>query len=106
FFIPFPSWAGTLGAVIRIREPFPSRKALFDIAIGGPIAGFVVLVPLLFWGMQHSRVLPMPPFPPDVQVYWLGEPLLFRLAEWWAVGPAPGGPGGSMQPIPLRGGVC
>ena len=35
--------SGTLGAVIRIREPFPNRKALFDIGVAGPIAGFLVL---------------------------------------------------------------
>jgi membrane-associated protease RseP (regulator of RpoE activity) len=50
FFLPFPllSISGTLGAVIKIKEPFPTRKALFDIAVAGPLAGFAVLVPLLF----------------------------------------------------------
>src|SRR5436190_23647931 len=52
YFIPFPSLSGTLGAVIKIREAFPTRKALFDVAVGGPIGGFVVLVPLLFYGMH------------------------------------------------------
>jgi len=47
--IPFAGLqTGTLGAVIRIREPFPTRKVLFDIGIAGPIAGFIVLVPLLY----------------------------------------------------------
>ena len=39
---------GTLGAVIRIREAFPTRTVLFDIGVAGPIAGFVVLLPALF----------------------------------------------------------
>src|SRR5450631_2607324 len=40
FFVPFPSLIGTLGAFIRIKSPIPSRAALFDIGIAGPIAGF------------------------------------------------------------------
>src|SRR4029079_2696563 len=55
FFLPFVSLSGTLGAVIKIREAFPSRRALFDIAIAGPIGGFIVLIPLLFWGMARSN---------------------------------------------------
>ena len=47
FFIPAPFMLGTLGAVIRIRGRIPSRRALFDVAAAGPIAGFLVaLVPL------------------------------------------------------------
>ena len=56
YFIPFPiTLTGTLGAVIKIREPFPTRTVLFDIGVGGPIAGFVVLVPALFFGMAMSH---------------------------------------------------
>ena len=40
YFIPFPTPIGTMGAFIRIRAPIYTRKALFDIAIAGPIAGF------------------------------------------------------------------
>src|SRR5438552_3063160 len=45
FFIPGPPIIGTFGAVIRIRAPFTSRRALFDIGVAGPIAGFVVALP-------------------------------------------------------------
>jgi membrane-associated protease RseP (regulator of RpoE activity) len=96
FFIPFPSLAGTLGAVIKIREAFPTRRALFDVAVGGPIGGFVVLVPLLFWGMRLSNVIPVPP---DMVGYSLGEPLLFRLASWLAFGPIPDGSSVNIHPI-------
>src|SRR5277367_2140022 len=50
FFIPAPIPAGTFGAFIQIRSPFRSRNDLFDIAIGGPIAGFLVAVPVAAWG--------------------------------------------------------
>src|SRR2546425_13135085 len=53
FFLPLPPPfpTGTLGAVIRIREPFPGKLALFDDGIAGPIAGFLVTVPALFIGV-------------------------------------------------------
>ena len=78
YFLPAPlPLTGTLGAVIRIREAFPNRTILFDIGVGGPIAGFVVLVPALFLGMSMSTVVPVPT---GDSVFYLGEPLLFQWA--------------------------
>jgi membrane-associated protease RseP (regulator of RpoE activity) len=56
FYIPFPlvfPSFGTLGAVIRMQSPARTRKALFDIGIAGPIAGFVVTVAILIYGFTH-----------------------------------------------------
>jgi membrane-associated protease RseP (regulator of RpoE activity) len=78
YFLPFPSLVGTLGAFIRIRQPIPGKRQLFDIGVAGPIAGFVVAIPLLFWGIAHSR--------PNLSPV-LGEgTILFRypLAVTWA----------------------
>src|SRR6266536_914604 len=44
------------GAVIRMRSQLPSRRAALDIAAAGPIAGLVVAVPLLLWGLAHSEL--------------------------------------------------
>jgi len=77
YFIPAPTLAGTFGAVIRIRDGFPTRAALFDIGVAGPIAGFVVLVPLLILGMSWSTVVRVPE---DFEGMVLGTPLLFDLA--------------------------
>jgi membrane-associated protease RseP (regulator of RpoE activity) len=96
FFLPFPSLVGTMGAVIKIRSPFPTRAALFDIAIAGPIGGFVVLVPLLFIGMHYSNVVPIPA---DMAGYSLGEPLLFRLASWLTFGHIADGYGVNIHPV-------
>jgi membrane-associated protease RseP (regulator of RpoE activity) len=96
FFLPFPSLSGTLGAVIKIREAFPNRTILFDIAIAGPIGGFVVLLPLLFWGMSLSNVLHVPP---QMNGWSLGEPLLFRFAEWVTFGHIPDGYSVNIHPI-------
>ncbi len=60
FFIPGPPLlVGTLGAVIRIRGAIPSRKALFDIAAAGPIAGFLVALPLLAIGIARATPVPV-----------------------------------------------
>jgi membrane-associated protease RseP (regulator of RpoE activity) len=90
FFLPLPPpfLTGTLGAVIRIREPFPSKRALFDIGIAGPIAGFAVTVPTLFLGIAMSHLVRLP----EAFVgYELGEPPLLKLASWLVWGTAPQG---------------
>jgi Zn-dependent protease len=77
FFIPFPiGFIGTLGAFIRIKSPIPSRAALFDIGIAGPIAGFIPACLALIAGLSLSRPLTGTEVP-DIQ---LGFPLAFHLA--------------------------
>ncbi|MGB7209562.1 MAG: site-2 protease family protein [Pyrinomonadaceae bacterium] len=54
YFIPTPPMigpAGTFGAFIKIRSPMPSRKAVFDIGVAGPIAGFIALIPIAIIGV-------------------------------------------------------
>jgi membrane-associated protease RseP (regulator of RpoE activity) len=98
FFLPAPPpfLTGTLGAVIRIREPFPSKRALFDIGIAGPIAGFIVLVPALFIGVALSHVARVPPGFAGEE---LGEPLLFKLASWLFFGSIPEGYSVNLHPM-------
>jgi hypothetical protein len=96
YFLPAPLLTGTFGAVIRIREAFPTKAILFDIGVAGPIAGFVVAVPALFMGLLLSRLVPLPP---DFVGYSLGEPLLFRLASWLIWGPVPEGYSLSLHPV-------
>jgi hypothetical protein len=57
FFVPFPSLIGTLGAFIRIKSPIPSRAALFDIGVAGPIAGFIPACVAMIAGLSLSRPL-------------------------------------------------
>jgi membrane-associated protease RseP (regulator of RpoE activity) len=79
FFIPgIPLLIGTFGAVIRVRGTIPSRKALFDIAAAGPIAGFVVALPILVLGV--ARAIELPPNA-DFHGGGLGPPLLSTLLE-------------------------
>ncbi|WNG21182.1 site-2 protease family protein [Cystobacter fuscus] len=85
YFIPLPYLGvGTLGAVIRIRAPIPTRNALVDIGAAGPLAGLAVALPLLVWGLAHSEWIDAPPvsdtgFPGSTSLWSLG-----RLAVEWA----------------------
>jgi membrane-associated protease RseP (regulator of RpoE activity) len=81
FFIPTPPMlgpAGTFGAFIKIRSPLPSRQAVFDIGVAGPIAGFLALLPIAVIG-----VLRLEPAPPELLANASGitfsDPLLLRL---------------------------
>lgn len=101
-FLPAPvlSLVGTLGAFIRIRSPIPHRKALFDIGVAGPLAGFAVTLPVLLAGIMEARIVADRPDPFAIS---LGEPLLFR---WLAVairGELPGGLTMSLGPFGLAG---
>jgi membrane-associated protease RseP (regulator of RpoE activity) len=77
FFIPIPlPISGTLGAFIKIKSRFLNRKALFDIGVAGPLAGFIFVLPTLWVGISFSRVIPKGLLGSG----WLsfGEPIIFR----------------------------
>src|SRR5580692_10490413 len=70
YVLPAPTLSGTAGAVIRIRSRIPSRRALIEVGIAGPIAGYVVAIPTAVLGILLSR-----PAGPDtplalVQFHW------------------------------------
>jgi len=89
WFLPAPlPLSGTLGAFIRIRGPIPDKRALFDIAVAGPFAGFVVALPLLALGLIESRVVVVSPSDAGMT---LGEPLVYRAIEWIVLGTSPDG---------------
>lgn len=81
FFIPIPLPPfGTMGAFIKMKSPIPDKRVLFDVGVAGPIAGFIITIPILIIGLQNSTFIPKP----ETQVagYYLGESFLFsKLAE-------------------------
>ncbi len=87
YFIPSPSLFGTFGAVIRMSPYIPNRKALFDIASAGPLAGLVVALPVSFWGLMNSRIY-TGNRPGTIE---LGEPLIFKAMQWMIFGSLPEG---------------
>ena len=60
YFIPAPPIfiAGTFGAFIQIKQRIPNRMVLMEIGAAGPIAGFVVALPMLILGLYLSPVTP------------------------------------------------
>ena len=79
FFIPQPPLLipGTFGAFIKMKSPVPSRRALFDIGLAGPLAGFILIVPIAFAGVLTAHHLNVPPG--EVPELTFNDPLLFRL---------------------------
>jgi membrane-associated protease RseP (regulator of RpoE activity) len=78
FFIPQPPLLlpGTFGAFIRMKSPVPSRRALFDIGLAGPLAGFIVMIPIALIGvitLKHRAILP------GESGITFNDPLLFKL---------------------------
>jgi membrane-associated protease RseP (regulator of RpoE activity) len=78
YFLPAPTLTGTFGAFIRIRSAISSKRALFDIGVAGPLAGFVFLLPALSVGLAFSKVIPGIALQGDIH---FGVPLL----EWLLV---------------------
>jgi membrane-associated protease RseP (regulator of RpoE activity) len=83
FFIPQPPLLipGTFGAFIRMKSPVPSRRALFDIGLAGPLAGFIVIIPIAFAGVLTLHHVPL--LAGDAgggsSGITFNDPLLFRL---------------------------
>jgi membrane-associated protease RseP (regulator of RpoE activity) len=80
YFIPMPiPPVGTFGAFIKIKSPIPSRRALFDIGIAGPLAGFVFAVPAAF--VAHYFATPAKITASTGEAIYFQSPLLFRFFE-------------------------
>lgn len=77
YFIPAPVGFGTLGAFIQLREPMRNNRVLFDVGAAGPLAGFIVAVPVLMIGLATSHVQPLP----DTDYILEGDSLLYAGAK-------------------------
>ncbi len=103
YFIPMPALPfGTMGAVIRMRGQLRSRQSIRDIGAAGPLAGLVVAIPLLFWGLAHSDIVSE-----DLLGarggFRLGESILFHLVARVAVGEIPEGSELILHPVAMAG---
>jgi membrane-associated protease RseP (regulator of RpoE activity) len=89
YFIPVPFALGTFGAFIQIKSVTPDRRALFDVAVAGPLTGLVFAIPALLMGLKFSEVIPasavagVDQFGPSV-----GSSLLFAWLATISLGPS------------------
>jgi membrane-associated protease RseP (regulator of RpoE activity) len=81
---PVPFIIGTFGAFIRIRSPIQDKRALLDVGCAGPLAGVLISIPVIVVGLKLSTVVAVTG--PADQALTLGEPLLFKLLSWVALG--------------------
>ena len=89
FFLPGPPMPflgiGTFGAFIRLRTILTDRRQLLDVGAAGPLAGFVVALPVLWWGLAHSQIIGTSSPGMWVQSGWglwpLGDSLVTRLVR-------------------------
>lgn len=94
-FIPMPPLfgfgIGTMGAVILTRTPAPNRDALLDLGASGPLAGFVVAIPILMYGIAHSIVVsPSAVVSSSCQFISIPSPRLVDLMQGWLLHPSAG----------------
>ncbi len=102
FFIPLPFFSpwGTMGAVIAMRGRIKSRNALLDIGASGPLAGLVVALPILYFGLLKSKVEAL-----AARGTLEGQCLLYSLMKRVAIGTIPEGQDVSLGPMATAGWV-
>jgi len=105
FFIPFPylNPFGTMGAFIQIKSVIPHKKALFDIGAAGPLAGFIITLLLIYFGMGLSEIVPTSEISPGG--FYLGESVLFKYISYLSIGGLDEGFDVSLHPLAYAGWV-
>ncbi|MCP4418636.1 MAG: site-2 protease family protein, partial [Chloroflexi bacterium] len=88
YFLPLPVWPfGTLGAFIQLKEAPKNKRILHDIGVAGPLAGLVVAIPVLLWGLKLSDIGELPLFILDGEFFSLeGNSILYLLAKYAVFG--------------------
>lgn len=104
YFLPMPvlSPFGTFGAVIKMESRIPSRRALFDVAVAGPLAGLAVTLPCIYYGLKFSQIITISPDTAK-NTYFLGESLLFSQISKLAIGTLPEGKDVLLHPMAFAG---
>lgn len=100
YFIPMPilNPFGTMGAVIAMRGRIKSRNALLDIGASGPLAGMVVALPVLAYGLATSEVKPI-----DGPGILEGQNLFYLALKRVVLGPIPDGYDVFLNPVAFAG---
>lgn len=89
YFIPAPNIIGTFGAIIKSKSPFWNRRDLIEVGAAGPIAGWLVAICWLVYGLSQSGLLSQAAFAPGQLAFSMeGESLIVRALTLSLIGPA------------------
>ena len=102
YFIPAPTLIGTFGAFIKMKSPVTTRKALLDIGISGPLAGFIISVIVSVIGLSLSRVVPITVHETK-EAFSLGDSLLFSTLSQLILNYKPGAQDILLHPVAFAG---
>jgi membrane-associated protease RseP (regulator of RpoE activity) len=100
YFIPAPTLIGTFGAFIKMKSPVTTRKALLDIGISGPLAGFIISLIVSVMGLYLSKVIPIQE---TKEALSLGDSLLFSTLSQLILDYQPGAQDVLLHPIAFAG---
>lgn len=100
YFIPAPTFIGTFGAFIKMKSPVTTRRALLDIGISGPIAGFIISFMVSVLGLSLSKVVPVQQ---TKEALSLGDSLLFSTLSQLILDYRPGVHDVLLHPIAFAG---
>ncbi|MEM6961026.1 MAG: site-2 protease family protein [Myxococcota bacterium] len=105
YFIPVPFFLlGTMGAVIRMRGAIRSRAALLDVGAAGPLAGLLVALPVVIWGIDQSEVRALSGTVGPMETYLIeGHSMIYAGLIYWLKGPIPAGHDIWLTPTALAG---
>ena len=100
FFIPAPPMIfpfGTFGAVIFMGSPAKNRNSLIDVGLAGPVAGFLITIPIAIIGLKLSTIAPISAIAEEEFVFTM--PLILHMLSNYLLGPIP--PDTVIQPHPI-----
>ncbi|OGC79727.1 MAG: hypothetical protein A2145_01040 [candidate division Zixibacteria bacterium RBG_16_40_9] len=100
YFIPGPTLFGTFGAFIRAKSPFKNRRELLEVGAAGPVAGFVVSVLAIIFGLSTSQIVKTIP---ETEGLHLGDSLLFSFLSKLVIGDLPIGHDILLSPVAFAG---
>jgi len=100
---PFPFIIGTMGAVIKMKSPIMTRRALIDIGASGPIVGFIFSIPVTVVGLLMSRFIPAEEVAARADDFVMSSSLMYSMLVGLVLGPSPEGAVLDMHPVAFAG---
>ncbi len=99
YFIPAPTAIGTFGAIIRMKSPITTRRALIDIGAAGPVAGFIMSIVATIVGLNLSDIAKAD----DIKGIGFGTSLIFLILTRLILGDIQDGYAVILHPVAIAG---